>query len=132
MPPACPEDGYAHCYNGTISNPPPFPSDGEAVAGERGKGEGGAAVCSGDREVPPGKPGASNEPDRKISFITRQAPKPFGASSSSVGSRTDPFTLSRHLRRADRGWGRRRNRYSLLGRPLTVWVAPLIASTVTT
>jgi hypothetical protein len=46
MPPACPGDGYAHYYkSGTVPNPP-FPSDGKAVAGERGERVRGGRHCA--------------------------------------------------------------------------------------
>ena len=59
MPPACPGELPVFCYTrGYLpSSLPPFPRGGEAAAGEWG-GTLGGAVCSENRNDPPGKPGA--------------------------------------------------------------------------
>jgi hypothetical protein len=64
MPPACPVEVYVRCYSKASlpSFPPCFPSssDGLAVAGGRKTRARGGAVCSDERDTPPGKPVASN------------------------------------------------------------------------
>ena len=70
MPPACPGDRSVFRYtNAPIYSP--FPVGGKAADGKGGEEqENGNRVCSGEREPPLGKPGASNGFSRKVSFVT--------------------------------------------------------------
>jgi hypothetical protein len=83
MPPACPGDCSGSYYKQRFPIPP-FPQRRRSRRWGHGSGRGGVIACSGKREAPPGKPGASKSVKSHSELQTYSIP--FGASALWSGS----------------------------------------------